>query len=91
MTAAWSFEDEETKYARDILSDPLYMRLERNLWYFWVYIIQAAAFLAAGLAIGYWMTGTLAGTASGASSGARRRSTALMRATSSRRSKGLVT
>jgi stearoyl-CoA desaturase (delta-9 desaturase) len=50
------------KYARDILSDPLYMRLERNLWYFWVYVIHAVLFLAAGLGVGYAMHGTLAGS-----------------------------
>jgi len=49
------------KYARDILSDPLYMRLERNLWYFWVYVIHAAIFLATGATVGYAVTGTPAG------------------------------
>src|SRR6476620_10110810 len=50
------------KYARDILSDGLYMRLERNLLYFWVYVIHAVLFLAAGLGVGYWMRSTLAGS-----------------------------
>jgi fatty-acid desaturase len=50
------------KYARDILSDRLYMRLERNLLYFWVYVIHAVLFLAAGLGVGYWMHGTFAGS-----------------------------
>jgi len=50
------------KYARDILSDRLYMRLERNGLHFWVYLIHAVLFLAAGLGVGYWMHGTLAGS-----------------------------
>jgi fatty-acid desaturase len=48
------------KYARDILSDPFYMRLERNLMYVWVFVVQALLFLAAGLAVGYAMHGTWA-------------------------------
>jgi fatty-acid desaturase len=50
------------KYARDILSDPLYMRLERNLMYFWVYVLQALLFSVAGLGVGYWLKGSLAGS-----------------------------
>jgi fatty-acid desaturase len=50
------------KYARDILSDWLYMRLERNSLYLWIYVIHAVLFLAAGLGVGYWMHGTLAGS-----------------------------
>ena len=37
------------KYAGDILSDPFYMRLERNLLYFWVYVIHAVLFVALDL------------------------------------------
>lgn len=55
--------DAETyhKYARDILSDPFYMRLERNLNYIWVFVAHALLFFAAGLAVGYWLDGTWAG------------------------------
>jgi fatty-acid desaturase len=50
------------KYAGDILSDPFYMRLERNLLYVWVYVLQAALFLVFGLGVGYFLIGTLSGS-----------------------------
>lgn len=49
------------RYARDILKDPFYFRLERNFMYLWVYLAHAALFYLAGLAIGWWMAGELAG------------------------------
>lgn len=42
-------------YARDILRDPFYMKLERRLMWLWVYLAHAALFFLAGLAIG-WAT-----------------------------------
>jgi stearoyl-CoA desaturase (delta-9 desaturase) len=50
------------KYAGDILSDPFYMRLERNLLYVWVYVLQAALFFAVGMGVGYLFEGTWAGS-----------------------------
>ncbi|MCH2145220.1 MAG: fatty acid desaturase [Phycisphaerales bacterium] len=46
------------KYAPDILKDPFYMKLEKSISWFWVYIAHAALFFLAGFAIG-WGTGTL--------------------------------
>jgi sn-2 palmitoyl-lipid 9-desaturase len=45
------------QYARDILRDPFYFRLERNLAWFWVYAIHAVAYYFAGLAIGWLASG----------------------------------
>jgi fatty-acid desaturase len=45
------------KYARDVLSDPFYMRLERNQFHFWVYLIHAVLFFVVGLAVGWMMHG----------------------------------
>ena len=50
------------KYAGDVLSDRFYMRLERNLMYLWVYVIQAALFFAGGLAAGFLLKGGAAGS-----------------------------
>jgi len=50
------------KYARDILRDPFYLRLERNLLYVWVYVLHAVLFYLAGLGVGYLMKGTAAGS-----------------------------
>ena len=36
------------------------MRLERNLLYIWVFVVHAALFLVAGLAVGYWLHGNWA-------------------------------
>jgi stearoyl-CoA desaturase (delta-9 desaturase) len=49
------------KYARDVLKDPFYMRLERNYLWVWVYVIHAALFYFAGLAIGWATTGRVMG------------------------------
>lgn len=48
------------RYARDILKDPFYFRLERNLMWVWVNVAQMAVFFAAGLAIGWATTGVYA-------------------------------
>lgn len=37
------------QYARDILRDPLYFQLERNLAWFWVYALHALLYFVAGL------------------------------------------
>ena len=49
------------RYARDILKDPFYFRLERGFMRWWIYLAHAALFYLAGLAIGWWMTGNLSG------------------------------
>ena len=49
------------RYARDILRDPFYMRLERNRLWIWVYALHAVLFFLAGLAIGWATTGTYMG------------------------------
>jgi stearoyl-CoA desaturase (delta-9 desaturase) len=49
------------RYAKDMLRDPFYLRLERNLLYVWVYVIHAALFLLVGAGVGYAWTGTPAG------------------------------
>jgi stearoyl-CoA desaturase (delta-9 desaturase) len=38
------------KYARDILEDPFYMRLEKGWLWAWIYVAHAAAYFAAGVA-----------------------------------------
>ena len=40
------------RYAPDILRDPFYLRLERNVMWAWVYVAHAAVFFLAGLAVG---------------------------------------
>jgi stearoyl-CoA desaturase (delta-9 desaturase) len=49
------------RYARDVLRDPFYLRLERNRLWIWVYVVHAALFYVAGLLIGWATTGTLMG------------------------------
>lgn len=49
------------KYARDILRDRFYFRLEKNLAWFWIYLAHAAVFYLGGFAAGWWMTGTVMG------------------------------
>ncbi|MCO6454579.1 MAG: fatty acid desaturase [Pirellulaceae bacterium] len=48
-------------YARDLLKDPFYLRLERHLLWLWIYIAHAALFFLAGLALGWATTGSYAG------------------------------
>jgi fatty-acid desaturase len=45
------------RYARDILRDPFYLRLEKRLLWVWVYLVHAVLFLLAGLGIGWLLTG----------------------------------
>jgi len=40
------------QYARDVLRDPFYLRLERNIAWFWVYWAHALVYFLAGLAWG---------------------------------------
>lgn len=49
------------RYARDILKDPFYLRLERGSMRWWIYLAHAVLFYLAGLGIGWWMTGNLSG------------------------------
>ena len=45
------------RYARDLLRNPFYLRLERRLSWLWVYAAHTAVFFAAGLAWGLAATG----------------------------------
>ena len=45
------------RYARDILQDPFYLRLERGHLWVWVYVAHAFLFYLAGLAVGWATTG----------------------------------
>jgi stearoyl-CoA desaturase (delta-9 desaturase) len=48
-----------TLYARDILQDPFYRRLQvGNLWA-WIYFGHALLLYALGVGFGYWLDGTL--------------------------------
>jgi stearoyl-CoA desaturase (delta-9 desaturase) len=49
------------RYAKDLLQDPFYMKLERNGMWFVVGLIHALLFFLAGYGAGYWMSGTAAG------------------------------
>lgn len=49
------------RYARDLLNQPFYMKLERSLNWFWVYVAHAVAFAVVGFGAGYLLTGTAAG------------------------------
>jgi fatty-acid desaturase len=45
------------RYARDVLADPFYLRLERNTAWLWIYLAHAVPFFVSGLAIGWLTTG----------------------------------
>jgi stearoyl-CoA desaturase (delta-9 desaturase) len=45
------------RYARDILRDPFYVFIERNFWWFWINMIQAALFFAVGYGAGWLIWG----------------------------------
>jgi fatty-acid desaturase len=45
------------KYARDILKQPWYFKLERRLLPIWIYLTHAALFTLAGAAWGWWRGG----------------------------------
>lgn len=48
------------RYARDILRDPYYMRLEKNLLWVWINVLQGLVFFLAGLAAGWAIYGSYA-------------------------------
>jgi fatty-acid desaturase len=49
------------RYARDILQDPFYLRLERGHLWVWVWAVHALLFYFVGLAVGWGVTGTWLG------------------------------
>ncbi len=49
------------QYARDILRDPFYFALERNLAWFWVYWLHAFLYFAVGTLAGRFVAGSWAG------------------------------
>jgi len=49
------------KYARDILQDPFYLRLQRGHLWVWIYFLHALLFYLVGFAIGWAATGALIG------------------------------
>jgi stearoyl-CoA desaturase (delta-9 desaturase) len=56
------------QYARDVLRDPFYLWMERNLMWFWVYAAHAVLYFAAGMAVGWLLAGNwMAGLQLGAS------------------------
>jgi stearoyl-CoA desaturase (delta-9 desaturase) len=48
--------DTYERYARDLLRDPFYLRLERGHFWVWVYVAHALLFYLVGLAAG-WLAG----------------------------------
>jgi stearoyl-CoA desaturase (delta-9 desaturase) len=49
------------RYARDVLRDPFYMRLQRSLVPVWIYLAHAMVYYVVGVAAGWWLTGTALG------------------------------
>jgi len=49
------------RYARDVLKDPFYLRLERGRLWVWVYVAHAVIFYLAGLVVGWAITGAWLG------------------------------
>lgn len=49
------------RYARDVLRDPFYVRLERNFWQLRILLIQLNVFFLAGLVVGLLQTGSILG------------------------------
>ncbi|MEX2137714.1 MAG: fatty acid desaturase [Pirellulales bacterium] len=49
------------RYARDVLQDPFYLRMERNLLWVWIYVAHAVAFYLLGMTIGWIATGSYLG------------------------------
>jgi stearoyl-CoA desaturase (delta-9 desaturase) len=45
------------RYARDLLCDPFYLRLERKLMWLWVYVLHAVLFFLAALVVRWAWTG----------------------------------
>ena len=48
------------KYARDVLEDRFYLRLEKSLLWVWIYLAHALVYFVAGLVAGAVIDGTLA-------------------------------
>ena len=46
------------RYARDVLRDPFYMRLQRTQLLMWIYLAHAAIYFLAGFAAGWWSGGS---------------------------------
>lgn len=46
------------RYARDILRDPFYMKLQRSLLPIWIYVAHALLYFLMGFAAGYSVSGT---------------------------------
>ncbi len=46
------------RYARDVLRNPFYMRLQRSMLPLWIYAAHAAVYYLIGLAVGWAMTGS---------------------------------
>jgi len=55
------------QYARDLLRDPFYLRLERKYAVLWVYFLHAVAYFAVGFLWGWLASGMAAGVQLGAS------------------------
>jgi stearoyl-CoA desaturase (delta-9 desaturase) len=49
------------RYARDILRDPFYLRLERGHSWVWIYVAHALLFYVVGFVVGWAMTGEYLG------------------------------
>jgi stearoyl-CoA desaturase (delta-9 desaturase) len=47
------------RYARDVLRDPFYLRLQRGLLWVWVYVAHAVLIYLTGLGLGYLVGGSL--------------------------------
>jgi stearoyl-CoA desaturase (delta-9 desaturase) len=47
------------RYARDILRDPFYMKLQRSFLPIWIYLVHALLYFAAGFGVGCLFSGTL--------------------------------
>ncbi|HEY1066490.1 MAG TPA: fatty acid desaturase, partial [Pirellulales bacterium] len=52
--------DSYDKYAKDLIKDPFYRKLERRLNWLWVYLAHAALFFVVGMAAGWLMYGDVA-------------------------------
>jgi stearoyl-CoA desaturase (delta-9 desaturase) len=48
-------------YAKDLLRDPFYKNLERDVLWVWINVMQWVVFFAAGFGLGWLLTGELAG------------------------------
>ncbi len=48
------------RFARDVLRDPFYMRLQRSMLPLWIYALHALVYYVAGFAVGYFALGGVA-------------------------------